>query len=267
MSVFVHREGPDDAPTTVLMLHAGASSGAQWTGYARGLGPAVRTLAPDLHGHGATPLRPGITPANAIDRMVDDLLPVAEVDRFHLVGHSFGGLLAIAMALRVPGRILSLTAVEPACFDALRVGAPQALHDRSRAEVDALLGLVERGDHELAMQVVLARWGMDRWDQLSAPQQATLVALAPVLLGVGLAAAMRWRYEPAQLARLAAVPTLLVDGERSTEVAMPISEALRAAVPGARRVCIEGAGHMLPITHRGALRRLLLTQLEPGAAG
>jgi len=264
--VFVHREGPADAPTTILMLHAGASSGAQWSGYARGLGPAVRTLAPDLHGHGETPLRPGLTPANAIECMVDDLLPVAGVDRFHLVGHSFGGLLAIAMALRVPHRILSLTAVEPACFDALRVGGPQALHDRSRVEVDELLGLVERGEHEPAMQVVLARWGMGRWEQLSAQQQATFIALAPVLLGVGLAAAIRWRYEPAELAHLAAVPTLLVDGEHSTEVAMPISEALCAAIPGARRVCIEGAGHMLPITHRSSLRQLLLTQLEPPAA-
>ena len=263
MSMFVHREGPADAPTTVLMLHAGASSGAQWTGYARGLGPGVRTLAPDLHGHGATPVGPGITPTNAIDRMVDDLLPVVEVERFHLVGHSFGGLLAIAMALRVPQRILSLTAVEPACFDALRIGGPRALHDRSRVEVDELLAVVERGEHEAAMQHVVARWGMGRWEQFSAQQQATFVALAPVLLGTGLAAASRWRCEPAELARLAGVPTLLVDGEHSPDVAMPVSETLCAAIPGARRVCIEGAGHMLPITHRSSLRRLLLTQLEP----
>ncbi len=266
MSVFVHREGPADAPTTVLMLHAGASSGAQWARYALGLGPTVRTLAPDLHGHGATPVAPGITAANAIDRMIDDLLPVPQVERFHLVGHSFGGLLAIAMALRVPHRILSLTAVEPACFDALRVGGPQALHDRSRVEVDELVALVERGELEAAMQRVLARWGMGRWDQFSAQQQAVFIDLAPVLLGTGLAAAIRWRCDPAELARLAGVPTLLVDGELSSEVAMPVSETLRAAIPGARRVCIEGAGHMLPMTHRSTLRELLRTQLEPAAA-
>jgi len=247
----------------VLLLHAGASSGAQWLGYARALGPDVRILAPDLHGHGDSSVAPDITAANAIDRMVDDLLAlVTAVDRFHLVGHSFGGLLAIALALRDPSRILSLTAVEPACFDALRVGGPQALYEKSCEEVAQLVALIDRGAYEPAMHLVLARWGMGRWELFSPKQQAAFIALAPALLGIGLPAALSWRFEPAELARLASVPTLLVDGGLSPDVAAPVSNTLCAAIPNARRVCIEGSGHMLPLTHRTTLRKLLGSQLE-----
>ncbi|HEY0136449.1 MAG TPA: alpha/beta fold hydrolase [Nannocystis sp.] len=261
----VHREGPEHARTSVLLLHAGASSGAQWTGYARALGPDVRTLAPDLHGHGETPLPADITVTGAIDRMVDDLLEVPGADRFHLVGHSFGGLLALALALRMPARVRSLTVVEPACFDALRVGGPRALHEESSHEVEHLTALITRGDHEQAMQLVVARWGMGRWELFTPQQRAQFVALAPALLGIGLVAAWRWRCEPAELARLAGIPTVLVHGEHSPAVAFHVSENLCGLIPGARRECIAGAGHMLPLTHRAALRRLLQRQLEPGA--
>jgi pimeloyl-ACP methyl ester carboxylesterase len=265
VTLHVHREGPEHARVSVLLLHAGASSGAQWTGYARTLGPDVRTLAPDLHGHGESPLPADITAQNAIDRMVDDLVAVPGEQPFHLVGHSFGGLLALALALRVPARVRTLTVVEPACFDALRVGGTQALHDQSCEEVEHLTALMTRGEHEQAMQVVVARWGMGRWDLFTPQQRAQFVALAPALLGIGLLAAWRWRCEPAELARLAGVPTLLVHGEQSPDVAFHVSETLRAAIPGARRVCVEGAGHMLPVTHRASLRKLLQRQLDPGA--
>ena len=222
-------------------------------------------LAPDLHGHGESPLPADITVDGAVDRMVDDLLAVPGDGPFHLVGHSFGGLLALALALRVPGRVRTLTVVEPACFDALRVGGPRALHEQSLEEVEHLSALMARGAHEQAMQIVVARWGMGRWELFTPQQRAQFVALAPALLGVGLVAALRWRCEPAELARLAGVPTLLVHGEHSPDVALHVSETLCALIPGARRICIEGAGHMLPLTHRASLRKLLQRQLGPGA--
>ena len=256
-TMHLHSEG---AGTPVLMLHAGASSGAQWTGYARAL--AVHTLAPDLHGHGHTPVPPDLTADIAIDTFVTDILAALHhVDRFHLVGHSFGGLLAIALALRAPDRVLSLTAVEPACFDALRLAGPPHLHAQSCREVAELHALVTRGAHAQAMQQMLARWGMAPWDLLSDSQRAALTAMAPALLGLGLTAALRWPFDPTRLAALAHLPTLFVHGERSPDVAGPICQALAAAIPGARSHVIEGAGHMLPLTHRGALRALLRTQL------
>ncbi len=262
--MFVQTEG---AGTPVLLIHAGASSSAQWTGYARALGPGVRTFAPDLHGHGNTPLPLQVARDSAIDDFVDDLLHVMHgEDRFHIVGHSFGGLMAIAVALRAPQRVLSLTAVEPACFDAARIAGPPELYAEYAREIDLLASLVARGEHETAMQIVLARWGMARWELLSPAQRLALADLAPALLGVGLTAALHWRHDPDQLATLAAVPTLLVHGDQSPAIVLPVCEALRAAIPNARRICIEGAGHMLPITHRSTLKTLLRHHFDAAIA-
>lgn len=255
--MFVHDEG---AGTPVLMLHAGASAGAQWTGYARALG--VRTLAPDLHGHGRTPIPPGLTADHAIDTFVADLLALlGPSDRFHLVGHSFGGLVAIALALRAPDRVLSLTAIEPACFDALRLCDP-LLHAQSCHEVAQLNSLVATDRPAQAMQQVLARWGMAHWDLLTDTQRATLTAMAPALLTIGLSAALRWHFDPTRLAALAHIPTLLIHGEHSPDVAAPICQTIAAAIPGSRCTLLEGAGHMLPLTHRSALKALLRPQFD-----
>ena len=64
----------------------------------------------DLRGHGASPLPTGFE--WSLDAAVDDLEAVASAagaDRFHLVGESLGGTVALAFAARRPDRVLSLT--------------------------------------------------------------------------------------------------------------------------------------------------------------
>src|SRR4029079_397981 len=59
---------------------------------------------------------------------------------FHLVGHSYGGALALRIALQWPGLVRSLTLFEPAMFHLLRDGQPieRQMHEDIRHLVDAL---------------------------------------------------------------------------------------------------------------------------------
>ena len=49
----------------------------------------------------------------------------------------------------------------------------------------------------------------------------------------------------------AAMPALLVEGSNSPHAAHAINDSLMRRLPNAQRVVIEGAGHMVPITHPG----------------
>jgi pimeloyl-ACP methyl ester carboxylesterase len=93
----------------VVLAHGLASSSAFWyPGIVLPLRHCYRVTAYDLRGHGYSSMPPSgythIDMAGDLAAMVDRLgLP-----RFHLIGHSFGGLLAISYALRHPGRLRSL---------------------------------------------------------------------------------------------------------------------------------------------------------------
>jgi len=105
---------------TVVLLHASASSGAQWRSLTDCLQRRWHVLAPDFHGYGRTdpwpePALPGLGDAAAL---VDAILGRG-TERIHLVGHSYGGAVALRLASDRPARLLSLTLIEPVAFHLL----------------------------------------------------------------------------------------------------------------------------------------------------
>ena len=94
---------------TVLLLHGSASSSAMWRKAIGALQPLYRTVAPDLIGYGqSAPWTGGAAfTLDAERRALKSLLPCCE--RFHLVGYSYGGAVALQMALHNPVRVNTLT--------------------------------------------------------------------------------------------------------------------------------------------------------------
>ena len=106
--------------TSVVCIHSSASSSGQWRALMERLSDRFRVIAVDLYGSGRTAAWPQDQPMHLDDELA--LLRSvfrAAGDRFHLIGHSFGGAIALKAALADRDRLLSLVLYEPVLFSVL----------------------------------------------------------------------------------------------------------------------------------------------------
>ena len=92
------------AAASLVCLHASASSGGQWQALQRRLTGRYQVLSPDLYGSGNSPPWPAERELTLAEE-VALLEPVFEAadEAVHLVGHSYGGAVAVRAALTYPG--------------------------------------------------------------------------------------------------------------------------------------------------------------------
>lgn len=98
-------------PSAVLMLHGLAGSKGDWSGVAEVLGRTATCLMPDLPGHGQHIDIDHVPEFPDLMRTLEQLREHEGVDRWHLVGYSMGGRLALAYALAYPERVQGLVMV------------------------------------------------------------------------------------------------------------------------------------------------------------
>jgi pimeloyl-ACP methyl ester carboxylesterase len=106
MTYLVAGQGP-----AVLMLHGVAGRAAQWERIIRLLSGSFTVVAPDLLGHGESAKPRGDYSLGAHACGVRDLLVALGIERASLVGHSFGGGIAMQFAYQFPERCERLVLV------------------------------------------------------------------------------------------------------------------------------------------------------------
>ncbi|MGH9248466.1 MAG: alpha/beta fold hydrolase, partial [Acidimicrobiales bacterium] len=106
-------DGPEDGEL-VLLLHGFPQTSAAWRDQVAALAAAgYRAVAPDQRGYSPR-ARPTELAAYAMPELVGDVIGFADVlgaERFHLVGHDWGGAVAWQVAGRHPERLHTLAAV------------------------------------------------------------------------------------------------------------------------------------------------------------
>ena len=114
--------GPEDGPL-VILLHGFPQTSRCYQRELAALGLAgYRAVAPDQRGY-SPGARPPEVDAYQVDHLVADIIGVADAlhaDRFDLVGHDWGGLIAWLVAGRFPERVRTLTALSTPHPQALR---------------------------------------------------------------------------------------------------------------------------------------------------
>jgi len=248
----------------VILLHSSGSSGAQWRSLAECLSARYQVIAPDLYGYGRTADWGGrgifcLAHEAALLRGLMERLD----EPAHLVGHSYGGALAMHLA-RTGTELRSLALIEPVAFHLLRGERDAAAFREISGVAESVVGAIGCGDYAAGFGRFVDYWsGAGAWASMPAAKRDALVPrLAKVALDFH--ATLN---EPARLedfARLA-VPMLIVQGGRTAAPTRRICERLACAVPGAKLEIVDGAGHMAPMTHRDAVNDLIVAHLDANA--
>lgn len=222
----------------VLFHHGIGTDMGIWSGWLPILGGAHALCRFDLRGFGQSTVPRGH--AWTLDGLVDDYLSVADaagLDRVHAVGESIGGTVALAAALRAPGRFLSVT-VSNGAHKGAGLGrvrgwrAAMAEHGLAPWADDML----ERRFAPGAVEPAVRQW-FDRTQRRGGGE--AIVELGELLLGVDLSAAL-----PAL-----APPLLILAPQQSPFIAPEVFEEMARLVPGARIHRFAEARHGLPLSH------------------
>ena len=236
----------------LVLLHGQPGLGSDWAQLLDRLPAQVRehAIAMDRPGHGANPAPGGDLDVSA-DAVIAEL-DAAGVERAVLVGHSYGGGVALRVAARFPDRVsalILLASVGPDClngWDRL-LAAPLAgpvcslfawrLTPWAARAVLRWLGRKDGPDEAARRHANLYVWGHTRWDH--GPLWRTFLAEQRALLrGAG---------ELAAVAPRITAPVLLLADPGDPMVPLRTAQALAALLPDARLRLISGAGHHLPL--------------------
>ncbi|XP_039123053.1 probable lysophospholipase BODYGUARD 1 [Dioscorea cayenensis subsp. rotundata] len=122
-TLFVRAEGATAPVEDVLFIHGFISSSELWTetvfpNFSEEARSKYRFIAIDLLGFGRSP-KPGdslYTLREHVDMIERSVLEPFKVGSFHIVAHSLGSILAIALAVKYPGAVKSLTLIAPPYF-------------------------------------------------------------------------------------------------------------------------------------------------------
>jgi pimeloyl-ACP methyl ester carboxylesterase len=163
-----------------VALHCSGGNGRQWRKLAERLEPGVAFAAPDLHGVPGSPRWRGEAPFSLAGEAEPVLALIDEHEGpVHLVGHSYGGGLALHVAAMRPGRIASLGLYEPSAFHLLKLFGREgraALHEIEQVANTIRQGLVS-GAYRQAASAFVDYWnGSGAFDALRSDQQDDLTA-------------------------------------------------------------------------------------------
>lgn len=244
----------NEAAPPLILIHGGRDHCRSWDWIARALQPHFHVMAPDLRGHGDSDWAKGSSYSFA-DHIYDmtRLVAAAGVQQAALVGHSYGGMIAMAYAGAFPDKVSKLVVLDGAFLrdpprsaierqitrwaaDLDRISTSKARHYRSIEE--AADRMSERNTHltreqalHLARHAVKQnadgtfRWKFDPYQRVSAPYRLS-------------------RDDYVALWQRIACPTLLLSASESF-IPDPRSAGILEHFRHGQQKIIEGAGHWL----------------------
>jgi pimeloyl-ACP methyl ester carboxylesterase len=239
----------------VVLLHGLGGSRVSWEPQLAELGAVATVAAWDLPGYGASPPLDGPTTFAALADAVADFADELGADEVHLVGISFGGMIAQYAAAARPERVASLTLLATSPKFGLDGTQPEAWRAARLAPLDA-----GQEPADFADRVLNALAGPSITPDAMAGQLAAMGRITGAALRRSIDCLIT-HDSRAALPQVSAPTTVLV-GSLDDETPVAYSQAIVDLVPGAELVVVPGAGHLLNVEAPGAVNEAIRRQLE-----
>jgi 3-oxoadipate enol-lactonase len=227
------RAGAADGATVVL-LHSVGLDRTFWAPVSMALEDQFTTLRVDLRGHGESPSPPGPWSLDDLADDVADVIGRMGTDRAHVVGQSFGGLVAQHLAIRHPALVMRLVLSGTSCTTS----------ETERAVLLDRASVAEAEGMEPVARAAIGRWFTDAGMDLPVVGMAyrRLLANDPA----SWAKTFRAIAEHNVLDRLRDVHarTLVVTGDADVATPPRFAEEMAAALPDCELRILDRVPHM-----------------------
>ena len=246
--------GPEDAPVVVLSNSLGATR-AMWDPQVPALAGRYRVISYDTRGHGDSPSPAG---PYTLDDLVDDLVALLDevgAERVHVAGLSLGGMTALRLAAREPGRVdrlaLLCTSAKP---------DPQPFLDRAAA--------VRSGGTAPLAPAIAGRWLTPAYAAEHPDLVARLEAMIAGCDDAGYAAcaevvaAVDLRED---LGRIPA-PTVVISGWDDLALPPEHQKLIADSIPGAELVTVSPGAHLANLEQPLRVTGVLLGHFDAGGS-
>ena len=240
----------------LMLVHGSPGSAGAWQPVGKRLSDRFRIVAPNLPGYGGTSLEepggPDGVPHAA--GLLESLIRETGVPDV-LAGHSYGGAVALTVALRGHVKPRALALFEPVCTPILLATGETESFARMKALLDDYISAFESGDLEAARTMVDFWFGPGAYEKLPGPVRDFIVKnMGPNVHDVR--ATFRERYAPDAIRNLD-MPVWVVYGSNSPDVSYKIASTLAAIARKGSLVKVDGATHALTATHSGEVAQLI----------
>jgi pimeloyl-ACP methyl ester carboxylesterase len=241
---------------TVVFVPGSWSTRSAWRGVIAPLADRFRIVTTSLLGYGNTEER-RTTDNASIDLEAEILEAVMHRagGAVHVVGHSYGSLVCLVVALRGSAQLASLSVIEPTNFSLLRRCGDIDLYEQVRAMSDAYAHAYRNGEREAARRVIDFYGGSGSFDAFPQRMRDSIIATTAVNI-LDWISGMGFDQELAAYARIT-VPSLVIRGECGHPAVRRTAEILRDVISGSALVTVPTATHFVIATHALEIARLI----------
>ena len=252
----IHLYGEQQNPP-VILLHSSQSASTQWRALLKDLASSHFVIAVDLLGYGQAP-KVEYTANFRLEQELPRILSAVESLQLkqpvQLVGHSYGGAVALKLALEKPFEIADVVVYEPVAFHVLPDDSPGML------EIQEISQAMHGRDAKECTRTFVDYWNdAGYFDALPERIQQLMVAQADKV-ALDFDALLN---EPRRLVDYSGVDQnlLLLQGDHTRRSAKAVAEALSTVLPNITRESVT-AGHMGPLTHPADVNQRILRFLR-----
>ena len=244
---------------TIVLLHGLSGSRISWDPQLVGLSERHRVVAWDLPGYGESKPLEGTMSFPALADAVADLVAVLREPTVHLVGISFGGMIAQYAAARHPGVVASLTLLATSSKFGLDGTQPDEWRAARLAPLDLGLEPVD-----IAERVLGSLAGPHIAADAMTGQIAAMSRISSAALRRSIDCLIT--HDSRSILPSITVPTLCLVGDLDDETPPAYAMAVADLIPGARLAVIEGAGHLLNVEAPDAVNDAILDHIARATA-